>query len=170
MASKSEKIFQVSLSVFSLESSKGHLGWKVTELERKSKMSRSLIYRYLGSSKQEIYDSAFDIFINEFYGFSDLEALSRDNFANKIKGARHLMEAHPEAILFYQKWRATTSPKADVFKKIEGKFQKNLSLIFPKASKDGLKVLHGYIHGLVTSPFLEPEDARIGAQRLLDEE
>jgi len=165
MSSKNQKIFDIALSIFALESQKGHLSWKVTELERHSKVSRTLIYRYYGKSKEEIFENAFKFFIQEFYGFSESPG-ETDGLKSKVKHARLLMQNHHEAILFYQKWRVSNSKFSEFFIEIEQKFQKKLSKFYPNLSQKEIVLAHAFIHGLVTSPFLSPEEAADGIDRL----
>ena len=159
MNSKNEKFFRISLSIFALETAKGHLRWKVTELEKKSKVSRTLIYRYFGKNKAEIFKNRLEIFLNEFYGFADT-LNSPSNFAEQIEGARRLLKENRDAVIFYQKWRLTDSPIKDIFIKTEEKFRKKLKKMFPHLSSEEILLVHSCMHGLVTSPFLEPKEAK----------
>ncbi len=148
---------KISHAIFELEDHHGHLKWKVTDLVRKLKMSRSLIYDYLGSSKKEILISAFKNFIDEFYGFDHSNGVP--DFAEQIKQARQRMLNFPSAILFYQKWRSQDSWLKQEFIIIENKFQLKLSKRFPEMSKLQILSLHSLIHGLVTAPFLTGDEA-----------
>jgi len=155
---KNKSLTQLSDAVFFLEESKGHLKWKVTDLSRKSKLSRSLIYQYLGSSKKEILVSAFGNFIADFYGFENSgKAIS---FWEQIKIARQRMIQNPEAIIFYQKWRTKDSWLRNEFIQIEKKFQARLKKAFPHLTELQVISLHASIHGIVTAPFLDPEQAQ----------
>src|SRR4051812_41652764 len=100
---KSQTILSISLSVFSLEAKKGHLKWKVTDIEKNAKFSRSLIYRYMGKSKEEILKSALMVFTSNFYGFT--EELKKLNFNERLRLAREMVLKFPEVSVFYQKWR-----------------------------------------------------------------
>lgn len=152
--SKQEKIFHVSLCIFALELSKGHLRWKVTELVRKSGMSRPVIYRYLGGSREEMLIAALNVFCSEFYGLDGNS--KKQSFATMIGKARELMQQYPEAVIFYQKWRSRESFIQNEFIRIEARFRKKLHKYFPHFDEDQIQVAHTCIHGLVTSPFLTP--------------
>ena len=58
MSIKTGKFFNVTRSVFHLESRDGHLKWKVTDLARSSGVSRQTIYTSFGNSKLEILKTA----------------------------------------------------------------------------------------------------------------
>lgn len=152
MSSKEDKIFQVALSIFELEELHGHLGWKVTQIVEVSGVSRSLIYRYFGSSKEEILLEAVKAFLMRFYGFDGEEKLS---FIEKLTNARKLIEDYPQAGMFYLKWRTSESDLKDEFLKIEGLYQQALKEMLPHFNEEELMAFHVCIHGFVTAPFLK---------------
>lgn len=156
-SSKQEKLFRIALEIFSLEASKGHLRWKVTDLVRKSGVSRPLIYRYLGSSKSEILESAVEVFCAEFYGFSGVDA--ETDFITGVMDARAKIQKNFEAVLFYQQWRERDSHLKNHFLRVEAKFRAKLQEIRPHLSDEQALTAHACIHGLVTSPFLSPKQA-----------
>ena len=150
-------MFRVSLCVFKLENNKGHLRWKVTDLVRAAGVSRTLVYRYFGGSKEEIMTGALRVFTNDFYGFTGQgKALS---FPRRIERARAQVFKYPEAILFYQTWRSRESELREEFIRIENKFRRDLRKLFSKCTDSQILLLHTCIHGLVTAPFLTPEQS-----------
>lgn len=154
--SKSATLLRISHTVFQLEERHGHLGWKVTDLVRKTKLSRSLIYTYLGSSKKEILLSALRYFLQNFYALEKFE--NPEGPWIQIKYARERMIQFPEAIIFYQKWRARNSWLQAEFVAIERKFQHRLKSDFPHLTETQVLGLHAVIHGLVTAPFLTSQE------------
>lgn len=155
--SKTATLLKISHAVFQLEESHGHLRWKVTDLVRKTKLSRSLIYSYLGSSKKEILLSALRSFIHDFYALEKFE-WSEDAWT-QIKYARERMILYPEAIIFYQKWRTRKSWLQPEFIAIEKMFQLRIKSMCPDLTDVQVLGLHAFIHGLVTAPFLTPQQA-----------
>ncbi len=154
---KRETFLLLYQSVFALEASKGHLAWKVTDLVRKSGLSRSLIYKYLGSSKSAMLKTVVRDFISDFYG---MDGPFRDlSLADHIMKARQQMMDNPDAIVYYQKWRSKNSPEQKQFTEIEARFQKKLRAGFPNATPDEILGYHALIHGLVTAPFLTAEQS-----------
>lgn len=164
---KNETIQKLSEAIFELESSKGHLAWKVTDIVRKTKLSRSLIYRYLGSSKKDMLLSSLNNFVSDFYRFEPVG----DNltFPDMILEARLRVYNRPEAILFYQKWRARESWLQNEFILVEKKFQRQLKKDFPGLTAVQILSLHTVIHGLVTAPFLNPEQSAKVCEEMLRE-
>jgi hypothetical protein len=154
---KTETFLKISHAVFQLEESQGHLRWKVTDLVRKAKLSRSLVYAYMGSSKKEILLSALRHFINDFYGFD--ESSKSVSSKSQIQKARESIILYPEAVIFYQKWRARESWLQLEFAEIEKRFQQRLKTLHPDLSDMQILGVHATIHGLVTAPFLTSQQA-----------
>ncbi|MFL5815811.1 MAG: hypothetical protein ACJ763_19740 [Bdellovibrionia bacterium] len=154
---KTETFLKISHAVFQLEESQGHLRWKVTDLVRKVKLSRSLVYAYMGSSKKEILLSALRHFINDFYGFDDSK--SPTSSAKQIQRARERIIHYPEAVIFYQKWRARESWLQLEFAQIEKRFQQQIKDQHPTLTEIQILGVHATIHGLVTAPFLTSQQA-----------
>lgn len=161
---KGKTVESISICVLQLEVSKGHLKWKVTDLEAKARISRSLIYRYLGSTKEEILRNAVQIFTASFYGFSH-EGLAVP-FPERVRKTRAFLIEHPEAIIFYQKWRSKDTWVSQELLSAEMKFQKKLKKLFPKLTELQVLMVHGFLHGLVTGPFLTGEQSFACAEEL----
>lgn len=161
LSKKEATVLKISLCVLKMESHKGHLKWKVTELESRSGVSRSLIYRYLGSTKEEILKSALQIFTFEFYGFGLKN--KKIAFSERVKFTREFLIESYEVIVFYQKWRTQDSWIKKEFIQIENKFQKKLKKIFPYLNEESIVTLHGCLHGIVTAPFLTASEASLAA-------
>lgn len=155
--SKDEKFYKLALCVLELEYTKGHLRWKVMDLVRKSKLSRTLIYRYLGNNKKDMLLTALDVFFSKFYGFKPDPTVK---FSDKVAEARETLIKYPEAAVFYQIWRSRPSFLQNEFIKIEVKFQKKLQELLPDFTHNEIITVHALIHGLVTSPFLTPQQAK----------
>lgn len=153
---KPQTIRRIAYAVFSLEDLHGHLKWKITDLGRKVKISRSLIYEYLGSTKKDILSNSVRVFINDFYGFNGDSQLSP---SERIKNARSMIIKNPETVFFYHKWRSKNSWLHQEFVEVEKKFRKKLNEESPTLKEKEVLALHALIHGVVTSPFLTPDQA-----------
>jgi hypothetical protein len=115
------------------------------------------VYRYFGGSKEEILINALRTFTNEFYGFTEKKTIL--TLPERIQKARSYVFKNPEAIIFYQTWRARDSSLREEFNSIEKKFQRKLKKLFPQFDDTQILAAHTCIHGLVTAPFLTPEQA-----------
>lgn len=152
---KAQKMFHVSACILVLEMRKGHLSWKVTELVKKTGLSRALIYQYFGSNKQKMLKDAVRIFVDHFYGF-DEESLT---FSAMVGKARQHIIDYPDAALFYQKVRMGDSELSTDFQDVELRFRKKLAKKLPNFTEHQILVIHTCIHGMVTAPFLSVEDS-----------
>ncbi|MES2856962.1 MAG: hypothetical protein V4692_13930, partial [Bdellovibrionota bacterium] len=83
--------------------------WKVSEIARTCKVSKSLVYYHLGRNKLEILFSCMDIVGSEFYGLnSEREKMVRTgSLFDSLKYTRQMFEFCPSFTVFYTKWRLT---------------------------------------------------------------
>lgn len=154
-SSKAQKMFHISACILVLEMRKGHLAWKVTEVVKKTGFSRALIYQYFGGDREQMLKAALRIFVERFYGFED----ETTSFCEMVGKARQYILDYPDAALFYQKVRMSDSTFAKEFQEVEMRFRARLQKKFPSFSKQRIIVLHTFIHGMVTAPFLTKEES-----------
>lgn len=146
-------------AIFRLEISKGHLKWSVAELSRKSGVSRSTIYLYLGESKSQILEAAVTAVCNEYYGLSpERMQLAKSDFLESARYTRRLSEQTPEFAVFYQVWRAKESVYRNLLMGFENQYRKKLKGLLPTLDDEAIVLLHTCLHGLVTAPFLNDAD------------
>jgi AcrR family transcriptional regulator len=157
-------IQQLAICIFQLEVGKGHLKWKVTELEAKAKVSRSLIYKYFGSTKPEILKKGIEVFTSHFYGFAP--SPKQAPFAERVRASRSFLKDVPEGTIFYLKWREKDVWVSKELHRAEVRFQRKLAKLYPALDSEQVLTVHAFLHGLVTSPFLSAEQAARGAQQL----
>ena len=160
MAAKKKTKMEKSVltTVLNLEISKGHLKWKVTDLARLSKVSRPLIYYHFGKTKSDILDSCLDLVAFNYYGLDEerIQSLSSGHLLESLRHTRELFLKTPSLILFYQKWRALSSPLQKRLIAIEKRYQKKLSEAYSFLNPREIIVLHALMHGAITAPFLDP--------------
>lgn len=149
----------IANAVISLEVSKGHLKWKVSDLARLSKVSRALIYYHFGKSKYDIVVNSFLFVAEEFYGFSEkrMQLLKDGKIHESLLQTRYLYLKNPSLAVFYLRWRSLKSPLQKHMMDLEKKYQTKLKALFPKCTAFEIEIVHGFFHGLVTSPFLSDE-------------
>jgi len=145
--------------VIELETSKGHLKWKVSDLARISKVSRPLIYYHFGKTKREILVSSLEIIAAEYYGLNEerFEMLKNGRGWQSVLQTRDMFMKNPSFATFYMKWRMTKTPLQEVFLRVEKKYQESLQKNFPHLSKAKVGALHAILQGVVTAPFLTAE-------------
>lgn len=143
-------------TIFHLEVAKGHLKWSVSEISRKTKCSRSIIYYHFGRSKEAILSKVIQLMGEEFYGLTwERMELSKVDFLASAKITRDLYAQTPEFAVFYQVWRTKESKFKNFFLDFEKRYQKKLKSLFPSLSWIEIIELHSCLHGLITSPFLD---------------
>ena len=159
-----QKLNNVLNQVLSLEVSKGHLKWKVSDLARMTGMSRPLIYYHLGNTKRAILENSMDLLAQEFYGLGGKRAgtgeMSHRNLVDALIEAQAFLAEVPLLVVFYSKCRAGNSPLHKKFVEIEKRFQQKLARQFQNFNKIQIIALYSIIHGVVTSPFVSVESIR----------
>jgi AcrR family transcriptional regulator len=153
-ASPARKILH---AVISLEVSKGHLKWKVSDLARKVGVSRPLIYYHFGKSKREILEKTVVMVAEDYFGLTPdrVEMLQAGRAVESLLLSRKLFLANPAFAVFYLKWRMEKSPLQSKLLEVERRYQQMLSRQFPGLTKGEITALHGIFYGVVTAPFLD---------------
>lgn len=150
--------------VLSYEVEKGHLKWKVSDVSRKLKVSRSLIYYHFGKSKESILDSCYVMMAEEFYGFkrdvSALRQLSDDILAQALLATQAIYLQNSSIVVFFHRWRVHPSDVQVRMLGIEKQFRARLQATFPELKPEDILAFHTLIHGAVTSPFTGPKEMK----------
>jgi AcrR family transcriptional regulator len=146
-------------TMLSLEAAKGHMQWKISDLARAAKVSRSLIYYYFGRSKREIVETGVDIVAAEYFGLTQetVDLLRQRRGWETVLRTRERILSRPAFAVFYLRWRTFDSPLRTRLVKIEERYQRMLREAFPHLSMSRVVGLHGILYGIVTAPFLTTE-------------
>lgn len=155
--------------VLELEVTKGHLKWKVSELARKAKVSRPLVYYYLGKTKVDILESTLDLIAEELYGLSSerVAMVQRGDLLQSLQQTRRMLEQTPALAVFYQKWRFEKSPLQAKLVKMEKRYQQKLKGLFPQFNDVQIQALHAVFHGLIVAPFVTEASLRVATSGIL---
>lgn len=153
---------RIANTVISLDVSKGHYKWKISDLARSASVSRPLIYYHFGRSKKDILKNAFLCVAEEFYGFtkSRIEMVKSGKITESLLKTRQLYLKNPSLAVFYLRWRFSKSPLQKIMLALEDRYQEKLKILFPHISKAEIARWHSLFHGLVTSPFLSSDDVK----------
>lgn len=156
---ENKKLEALLNSVFTAENQKGHLKWKVSELARSCKVSKSLVYYHLGKSKLEILFSCIDIVGAEFYGLNETrESMVRSgDLVASIEYTRKMFLQTPAFTGFYIRWRMTDTEVGAKLKSLDDRYQAKLKALFPKLTPAERLGLQAIFNGLVTAPTLDRE-------------
>ncbi len=160
---KDEIYWKVLNGALELEFKKGHLKWTMTELSRKSKITRSLIYYYFGRSKMSILQAAVSIIGEEFIGLSNkrMEMWKQGHFEEGLLEARQFYEKMPYLCAFYLNYRDKPNEIGEALVAIEKAFHRKIHQMAPKASKAQTNTIFAVYFGVVYSPNIGPEEIKI---------
>jgi AcrR family transcriptional regulator len=154
-----EKILQ---TVLSLEVSKGHLKWKVSDLARLTKASRPLVYYHFGKTKQQILDTCIETIAIDYFGLGEdrKDTLKSGLALESLMQTRAMFLKNPSLVVFYQKWRMQPGPVCKQLMEIEKKYQAKIKEAFPFLTSAQIVAVHGLFHGLISAPFMNDEALR----------
>lgn len=159
---ENDKIFSLVNTILAHENQKGHLKWKVSEVARASKVSKSLVYYYLGSTKEEILDSCIRIGCEEFYGLSAerTKMIESGDLMSSIKYTREIFIKNYAFSAFYVRWRMTPTEIGRKLEEYDIRYQQKLARLFPHLTDTERIALQSVFHGLVVSPQLDDESLK----------
>jgi AcrR family transcriptional regulator len=133
ISTKDELYWKILNTAVALEAQKGHLKWTVTDLAKKSRISRTLIYYYFGKSKAGLIQEAISTIGKEVIGLSeDRLALWRKGeiFQSFIAG-RNILKKNPALLHFYIRHRASENDLGKQIRGLEAAFLAKLKKILP---------------------------------------
>ncbi len=160
---KDEIYWRVLNGALELEIKKGHLKWTMTELARKSQITRSLIYYYFGRSKVNILQAAVGIIGEEFIGLSEkrMQMWKKGEFEAGLIEARKFYDKMPYLCTFYLNYRTQTNEIGEALLKIEKGFHRKILQLVPQASRAQVNTIFAVYFGIVYSPNIGPEEIKI---------
>lgn len=154
--SKDENYWAVFEAVIRLDFQKGPMSWKISDLARASKVSRTLIYYYFGNSKEHIMQTAIDFLGEEYFGLSLARKSLWQNglIFESLQETRRLCQRAPFVHFFYMTRRHIDSNIGKQLREFEKRFRQKISKAYPKAKSEEIEALAAVIFGLVASPDL----------------
>lgn len=125
--------------ILKLEVSKGHLQWKISEIARFTKISRTLIYYHFGKDKEELLKQAWDYTLTVFFATKENEKYGirkrMENVISEINKAPFLF------VLFFLE-KSSNSHIGDMIRKAEKDLFKVLSDQYPQYSENDIKKIY----------------------------
>lgn len=163
---KDEIYWSVLNCALELEFKKGHLKWTMTELSRKSKITRSLIYYYFGRSKMSILEAAVNIIGEEFVGIDNQrqQLWLTGQFEKSLLEARQFYDKLPFLCAFYVNYRTKPNDIGKALLKLEQGFMKKMKKVAPKASPEQINTMFAVYFGIGFSPHVGEAEIKIFAQ------
>lgn len=137
-----------------LDFRKGHMKWTMSELSRKSGITRSLIYYHFGRSKSGILEEAVRMIGEEFMGLNTarMEMWQSGRMVDSLKAARNIAKTSPHVGQFYLAHRDRSTEIGAALRKLERDYVKKLGIFFPRANESGLRTLFTVFFGMCFSP------------------
>jgi len=156
---KDETYWTLLDSAIELDIKKGHLKWTLSDLSRKSKITRSLIYYYFGKDKQDILKEAIKLVGEEFIGLTEkrMELWQKGLFAESMQVARKFNENAPYLPLFIMENRNKPNEIGNSLKSIEEGFIAKLKTFFPNCDDTQITSIFAIYWGLSFSPRITNE-------------
>lgn len=156
---KDETFYKVLSAAMELDVKKGHLKWTLSDLARKSGITRSLIYYYFGRSKNNILNEAVKMIGEEFTGNTEerLEMWKQGDLAKSMMLTRKLYETAPFIGPFFMEHRNRDTEIGAALKEVESSFIKKLKMFFPIANDAQIQALFVAFWGMAFAPVCTEE-------------
>lgn len=166
--SKYERLLSLTVQVLRLEMLRGHLRWKVTELSRGTRMSRSRIYELLGPNKPLMLENALKCLLEEIYGLSSERAAQREKLGpvGGITLSRQMVLENPELLIFYIRHRARPDEIGQMIRRYERKYTDLLAQQTGLRNEDDLLFVRAAAHGIGTAAFLTDAEVSMCLRKL----
>ena len=129
---RDETFWKVLNAALDLDFRKGHLKWTMSELSRKSSITRSLIYYHFGRSKAAILQEAVRVIGEQVIGVDPerLELWRTGNWNASVMHSRELMETSPSLLNFYLLHRSRPTEIGESLRGLETRYKRKLKAAF----------------------------------------
>ncbi len=153
---KDEVFKSIFEAIIRLDMQKGHLKWKISEVARASKISRTLIYYYFGNSKENMIATAIDFLGEEYFGLSPerLAMWERGEVLESVLKSRELCQGALYVPFFHMARRHLKGKTGDKLRDLEARYHKKLQSYYPEANKDDIEALAAVLFGMAAMPNL----------------
>lgn len=150
MNTKDKKYWDILNSCIQLEITHGHLKWKISDLHRKSKVSRTLIYYYFGKIKKNIVLEACHYFGSILSGVDPelMDLYTKGEVAKALYLNKLALIKVPALIPFYFLYRDSKDEVGAIIRDYETKGIKKRKHFYPHLSESEARALFGLQMGL----------------------
>lgn len=151
--------WKVLNAALELDFRKGHLKWTMSELSRKSGITRSLIYYHFGRSKIAILDEAVRVIGEEIAGIGSerMKMWKAGDWAGSIRATRAVSTQSPYLCNFYLLHRERPTEIGAALRDIESAYLKKLKVIFPELPEPGIRALFALFFGTAFAPLVNDQ-------------
>lgn len=165
---RDQTFWKVLNAALDLDFRKGHLKWTMSELSRKSGITRSLIYYHFGRSKSAILQEAVRVIGEQLIGVDAerMEQWRAGDWTKAIVRSRQLTEESPSLLNFYLLHRGRPTEIGESLKKLEGEYYKKLEALFPQLDKSARQALFAFFWGVTFAPDVDQAAINIAVKAL----
>lgn len=152
---KDEAFWKILSAAVELDHKKGHLKWTMTELSRRSGVTRSLIYYYFGRQKLSILKEGVKLLGEEFVGLNErrMQMWKEGRFFESLKESHDIYAQAPYLCAFYLTYRVMQNEIGESLRQLEGEFLKRIKQFLPSLTTAQVKAIFSVYFGAVFSPF-----------------
>lgn len=160
---KDEAFWSILSAAIELDVKKGHLKWTMSDVARKSGITRSLIYYYFGRSKLDILKEAINIIGSEFGGVNEerMAMWRQGQLAESMLKTRRMYEKAPYLSTFFSDHLRSENEVGALLRDLIDRFIKKLKHFYPKATDDEIYALYSLFWGVSFAPFVPENSVRI---------
>jgi AcrR family transcriptional regulator len=168
MKDRDSTFWKVLNAALELDFRKGNLKWTMSELSRKSGITRSLIYYHFGRSKTAILSEAINVIGEEIIAASpDRIALWREGkWAETVQLSRQVAMQGPHLCNFYLLHRDRPTEIGQAIRSLESAYIKKLQKLFPELTPAGIKALFAFFFGICFAPHVDEETVQVAIEGL----
>lgn len=151
---RDETFWRVLNAALELDFKKGHLKWTMSELSRRSGITRSLIYYHFGRSKQAILEEAVQVIGEQLIGTTAerMEMWRSGDWTAAVMSARAIIEQSPSLVNFYLLHRDRPTEVGQHLRNLEASYYKKLETLFPQLPSAAVRGLHAFFFGVTFAP------------------
>lgn len=160
---KNDTFWLVLNCAITLDFERGHQRWTISDLSRKSRVTRSLIYYYLGKSRSQILIEAIKLIGNEIFGFHEREQnmWREGKITESIIAASEIINKYPHLGAFYFTHRLRSSEIGRLIQSMEKEYLNKLRIFFPDAEQGHLMALFAMFVGFTLIPNIKQESMQL---------
>jgi len=151
---KDASFWKILSSAMELDVKKGHLKWTLTDLSRKTKITRSLIYYYFGRSKLSILNEAIELIGDQFTGQTEerYELWKKGMLLESMIRTREIYDKAPYISQFILEHRVQQNEVGDRIRSKERAFRAKLKSFYPNLDKDQIQAVFSVYWGMCFAP------------------
>lgn len=151
---RDETFWRVLNAALELDFRKGHMKWTMSELSRRSGITRSLIYYHFGRSKQAILEEAVQVIGEQIIGITPerMEMWRQGDWKEAVMHSRAIIEQSPSLLNFYLLHRDRPTDIGQHLRNLEANYQKKLETLFPQLPSAALRGLFAFFFGVTFAP------------------